>query len=268
MTMNKRDFLKLTGLALIGAGAAPGLEAAAGEKKTGRRWAMVIDLTQDVDWAPVIKACHRAHNVPDFVHNRADSRVNDIRHEIKWLWTERYANSFEVEHDEEQYVSERLREMKLPVLCNHCDSPPCVRACPTKATFKRPDGIVIMDYHRCIGCRFCMAACPYGSRSFNFKDPRLGFKDPGGEGGWSVPNPDFPTRMKGVVEKCNFCAERIAVGRRPACVDACSEGALAFGDLNDPGLHGFDDVAKILRESFTIKRKPNLGTVPMVYYIV
>ena len=94
------------------------------------------------------------------------------------------------------------------VMCNHCENPPCVRACPTNATFKREsDGIVLMDFHRCIGCRFCMAACPFGARSFNYRDPRPFIKEV---------NTKFPTRMKGVVEKCNFCAERLAEGLLPA----------------------------------------------------
>ena len=102
-----------------------------------------------------------------------------------------------------------------------------MRVCPTQATWKREDGIVMMDWHRCIGCRYCMAACPYGSRSFNWLDPRPYIHNP---------NPEFPTRTKGVVEKCNFCAERLGTGRPPACVEACPEKALVFGDLADPAL--------------------------------
>jgi molybdopterin-containing oxidoreductase family iron-sulfur binding subunit len=112
----------------------------------------------------------------------------------------------------------------------------------------------MMDFHRCIGCRFCMVACPYGSRSFNFRDPRPFIEDI---------NKEFPTRMKGVVEKCNFCAERLAVGKMPACVEA-SNGAIIFGDLKDP----HSEVRKVLHNNFTIRRKQNLGTEPCVYYIV
>jgi Fe-S-cluster-containing dehydrogenase component len=125
-------------------------------------------------------------------------------------------------------------------------SPPCVRACPTQATFKRQsDGIVLMDFHRCIGCRFCMAACPFGARSFNFRDPRPFIEEI---------NLKFPTRMKGVVEKCNFCAERLAVGEMPACVEA-SDGAIVFGDLDDPD----SEVRELLRSNFTIRRKQSTG---------
>ncbi len=109
---------------------------------------------------------------------------------------------------ENKFATEPLQDRRVLVLCNHCDNPPCVRVCPTQATWRRDDGIVMMDYHRCIGCRYCMAACPYGSRSFNWRDPRPYIKDI---------NDGYPTRTKGVVEKCNFCEERLATGcSRPA----------------------------------------------------
>jgi molybdopterin-containing oxidoreductase family iron-sulfur binding subunit len=130
-----------------------------------------------------------------------------------------------------------------------------VRVCPTKATFKREeDGIVLMDMHRCIGCRFCMAACPFGARSFNFASPRDLVPDLRRE---------YPTRMRGVVEKCNFCAERLAEGMLPACVEA-SNGALIFGDLDDPD----SEIRHVLAHNFTIRRKPELGTNPSVFYIL
>jgi [DsrC]-trisulfide reductase subunit O len=140
-------------------------------------------------------------------------------------------------------------------MCNHCTNPPCVRVCPTKATFKRADGIVMMDMHRCIGCRFCMAGCPFGARSFNFREPLPYIK---------AENPDYPRRERGVVEKCTFCTERLAVGKLPACVEACKVGALTFGDLEDHN----SPVRKLLASRFTIRRKPELGTGPNVYYIV
>jgi len=107
-----------------------------------------------------------------------------------------------------------------------------------------------------------MAACPYGSRSFNWKDPR----DPSGKkvvGGRDI-NPEFPTRERGVVEKCNFCAERLAKNLKPACVTECPEGALTFGDLNDPN----SEVRALLKSNNTFLRKPELGTGPSVFYIV
>jgi molybdopterin-containing oxidoreductase family iron-sulfur binding subunit len=178
-----------------------------------------------------------------------------------WIWKAPYEHVFAIEHKEYRLIADYLKGKPTMTLCNHCDEPPCVRVCPTKATFKREaDGIVMMDYHRCIGCRFCMAACPYGSRSFNYVDPQKHLDLD------SLQN-HFPTRTKGVVEKCNFCAERLANGQIPACVEACrkeGEGALVFGDLNDPN----SKVNELIRKNHTIRRKPELGTMPMVYYIV
>ncbi|MBE3132487.1 MAG: 4Fe-4S dicluster domain-containing protein, partial [Acidobacteria bacterium] len=137
----------------------------------------------------------------------------------------------------------------------HCDRPPCVRVCPVRATWRRDDGVVMMDWHRCIGCRYCVAACPYGSRSFNWLDPRPHIRqlDPG-----------FPTRTKGVVEKCTFCEERISKGQPPACVEACPEAGLAFGDLNEAGSR----VRALLASRYSIRRKPELGTRPAIYYLI
>ena len=113
----------------------------------------------------------------------------------------------------------------------------------------------MMDWHRCIGCRYCMAACPYGSRSFNWTDPRPDIANQ---------DPDFPTRTKGVVEKCNLCEERLGRGELPLCVLACPQKAMIFGDLDDPD----STVRRALRRHYTIRRKPELGTNPQVYYIV
>ncbi len=140
-------------------------------------------------------------------------------------------------------------------MCNHCEKPACVRVCPTGATWKREDGIVMMDWHRCIGCKYCMVACPYGARSFNFSDPVAYVKQV---------NPEFPTRSKGVVEKCNFCAERLAAGKQPVCVEACADKSMIFGNLADPQ----SEIRQVLGSRFSIRRKPELGTQPNVFYIV
>jgi len=102
------------------------------------------------DCKDCILACHSVHNVPDM----------GTKDEIKWIWREDFAHAFPGENY--PHMQPAVSQMRLPVLCNQCANPPCVRVCPTKATFQRPDGIVMMDYHRCIGCRFCMAACPMG----------------------------------------------------------------------------------------------------------
>jgi len=216
------------------------------EAKKAQQWAMVINTKEfesERDFEPLIEVCHKIHNVPHFDFKR---------HEIKWIWTAAYHNVFPGEGG--RFIDERLEETPFLVLCNHCANPPCVRACPTPATFKRQDGIVLMHFHRCIGCRFCMAACPFGARSFNYRDPRPFI---------AQIDKKFPTRMKGVVEKCNFCAERLAVGQMPACVEV-SEGKLSFGDLYDPE----SEVRELIRTNYTIRRKQTLGTEPSVYYIV
>jgi len=263
MGVNRREFLKISGLStLMGLGGkatmdllAPGqLDAQEVIPKPGalkaKRWAMVVDMKNCLEKVAkdgckdCMDICHQVHNVP---------HIASHKEEIKWLWQTSYEHAFPSQGH--VFSEDGLKGKPFLMLCNHCDKPPCVRVCPTKATFKREDGIVLMDFHRCIGCRFCMAACPYGSRSFNWRDPRQYLKDE---------NPDFPTRTKGVVEKCNFCAERLADGLMPACVDVCKVKALTFGDLED----GESDVRKVLRSNYSIRRKPELGTKPEVYYIV
>ena len=255
MGLDRRNFIKIAGLSTLGLAGKPAVDAIARIRLpeeaplTAKRWAMVIDLRKcrenpDCNEA-CIHACHKVHNVPDF---------KNPKDEIKWIWEERFEHAF---HDQSQeYADESHRELPALVLCNHCDDPPCVRVCPTEATWKRDeDGVVMMDWHRCIGCRYCLAACPYGARSFNWRDPRPFIEEI---------EPDFPTRMRGVVEKCTFCEERLARGEMPACVEACDAGALTFGDLEDPE----SKVRELLRTHFTIRRKPGLGTQPSVYYII
>ena len=257
MEFDRRGFLKIAGLTVLGLAAKPGWElfskvepqelVPSPETLAKKRWAMSVDLKKC--WSTegcrdCIDACHRIHNVPD---------LGILKEEIKWIWTVPYEKVFpehELEYSEEDY-----RQKPVVLLCNHCDDPPCVRYCPTRATWKREDGIVMMDYHRCIGCRYCMAGCPYGSRSFNWKDPRPFIKKV---------NLEFPTRTKGVVEKCNFCEERLSRGLIPACVEACKEKALVFGDLKDPK----SEIREALKFKTIYQRQPELGTKPKVYYIL
>jgi len=256
MNFTRRTLLKIAGVTLIGAGVRPAFEAlGAGEspktlaspnRLAGKRWAMAVHTHKcPTGCKECIDACHREHNVPDF---------GNPKDEVKWIWNEPFKDVFPGQ--EHRYIDERLKAKPVLVLCNHCDNPPCVRVCPTQATFRRKeDGIVMMDYHRCIGCRFCVAGCPYGARSMNFRDPRPFIKKI---------IPSFPTRTKGVVEKCNFCEERLARGLMPACVEACKEKALIFGDLEDPQ----SEIRKIIQAQLTLRRKPELGTHPQVYYLL
>jgi len=256
MGVNRREFLKFAGISTLfglGGTAVAGAARRAVEYKAdpkeliGKRWGIAIDMAKfksDEDVKKVIEACHSIHNVPD---------IKNYKQEIKWIWTETMEHVFPEQED--KFLSEHYKHMPFLTLCNHCENPPCVRVCPTQATFKRKsDGIVMMDMHRCIGCRFCMAGCPYGARSFNFQDPRPFI---------AKQNPEFPTRMRGVVEKCTLCYERVAVGLKPACVEA-SNGAMVFGDLEDPK----SEIRQVLEENYTVRRKPELGTRPSIYYVI
>jgi len=262
MDPSRRGFVKGTGLAALGLAsgavidslAAPGSALQQSARPGVKRLALVIDLgkffNNQRQVQLCIEACHEAHNVPR--HARA-------KDQIEWIWQENFHTAF---HEQElTFVREDLEQTPTLLLCNHCDNPPCTKVCPTKATWKREsDGVVMMDWHRCIGCRYCMVGCPYGSRSFNWINPRLA-ENLNDEG---EIDPSFPTRMKGVVEKCNLCEERLAKGQLPACVEACADDEIVFGDLNDPD----SAVRQLLQEHFTIRRKPGLGTSPEVYYIV
>jgi molybdopterin-containing oxidoreductase family iron-sulfur binding subunit len=258
MTTNRRDFLKMAGASALTLITFPVLPADAKENLqipghnfktvkslTAKRWAMAIDASKcPPDCNDCMTACHAIHNVPDF---------NNPQHEVKWIWKEKLPAVFPGESH--AYSGQSLQTLRLPVMCNHCANPPCVRGCPTGATFQRTDGIVMMDYHRCIGCKICLAACPYGARSINFFNPRPFIRKL---------NPDFPTRDKGVIEKCNFCEERLARGLLPACVAACKEKALVFGDLEDSA----SDIRKLLDKRFSLRRRAHLGAEPQIYYIL
>lgn len=259
MTSNRREFLKIAGASVLMLMApailrpvrakenviVPGVGFPPAKALTAKRWAMAVDPLKCRDGCvDCITACHEAHNVPDF---------GNLKDEVKWIWTEPFAAAFPDNHH--AYHGQTIKKLRLPVLCNHCANPPCVRVCPTKATFQRPDGIVAMDYHRCIGCRLCMAACPYGARSMNYREPRPFI---------AKINPDFPTRTRGVVEKCNFCEERLAKGKLPACVTACKQKALVFGDGEDSR----SEIRLLLEKRFNLQRRAQLGTAPQIYYIL
>jgi molybdopterin-containing oxidoreductase family iron-sulfur binding subunit len=254
MGINRRKFLKIAGLAASASslGIKGVVEASDGSStstdSSKKRWALVIDMRKCRGHDECNKctlACHKTHNVPDIVNPK---------HEVKWIWKETFEHAFPSQNHE--YVSSTVKESPILVLCNHCDNPPCVNVCPTQATFKREsDGLVMMDFHRCIGCRYCMVGCPYGARSFNWKEAKPFIKEI---------NPKFPVRTKGVVEKCNLCAERIAKDQLPACVEVCEYKAIIFGDLHDPN----SEIRQILNANDTIRRKPHLNTLPNVYYIM
>ncbi len=147
----------------------------------------------------------------------------------------------------------------LPVLCMHCKNPPCVDVCPTGASSKRSDGVVVVDYDKCMGCRYCETACPYGARTFVTKIAGY-FEEIG-------PTPYekvmYAKHQVGVEEKCNFCVDRLAQGKEPACVQTCVGYARYFGDLDDPN----SEVSKLIAQRHGYQLSPELGTDPSVYYL-
>jgi Fe-S-cluster-containing dehydrogenase component len=146
----------------------------------------------------------------------------------------------------------------LPVSCMQCDNPPCVKACPTKATWKDDDGIVVVDYDWCIGCRYCMTACPYWARHFNWTEPQI----PADQ---INPNTSYlgnRPRPQGVVEKCHWCTQRTRVGLQPACQEACPTGARVFGNLLDPK----SEIRYVLEHKAVFRLKEELGTEPKFWY--
>lgn len=206
------------------------------------QWAMVIDLNKCTGCGNCQLAC-QAHN--------------DTAPGMSWV---RMIAAGEVDGE----------PVHVPVPCMHCQEAPCVGVCPVKATYKRADGIVMMDYDRCIGCRYCQLACSYGARSFNWQEFT-------GEN-TAVPQwgePEIERRPRGVVEKCTFCVHRIDRGlaeglmpgvdpqATPACVSSCPVGARVFGDLNDPD----SAVSKMLKNHQAVQLRRDLGTEPRVYYL-
>jgi molybdopterin-containing oxidoreductase family iron-sulfur binding subunit len=244
--MDRREFLQAAGGLLLVTGssayavrlltASTANAATEGHSLSQRRWGMVVNLDKcRADCTACLEACRTENNV---------AHVGDKRWDIHWIRKVRLESK---DHGEATHKPVLL-------LCNHCDKPPCAQVCPVQATYKRDDGIVIVDHHRCIGCRYCMIACPYNARYFNFKESEE----------W--PNKDFPKRSHGVAEACTLCAHRLERSQKPACVEACEKlnvGALTVGDLNDP-----DSEISTLIASNPVKRiREDLGTEPKVHYI-
>lgn len=250
-TINRRSFLKILGgstglMTVLGGFIKLAPTKAGGEHSSSEAgehsWAMVIDQEKCNGCGYCIKACKASNDVAPDITWTDLYKVNDIGE----------------------------KDVYLPVPCMHCEHAPCVSVCPVKASYYREDGIVMMDYEKCIGCRYCQVACPYGARSFNWEaftgeNPEVP--------AWG--EPDIERRPRGVPEKCSFCYQKIDRGLQlgltpgvdrsatPACAVACPPGARIFGDLNDPE----SNVSKALRNSPSYRLREELGTGPRVYYL-
>ncbi len=194
----------------------------------------------------------------------ACAKENNLPHDpemqyIKVLEIDR--GTLSLEHADLYYDREKVPapdKFYMPVQCQHCDDPPCTKVCPVEATWKEADGIVVIDYDWCIGCRYCMAACPYEARRFNFTDPIIPPDD-------INPNQGYLSnriRPVGVVEKCHFCLHRTRNGQYPACLEACPTGARKFGNILDPK----SEVRAVLETKKVYVLKEELKTFPRFYY--
>ncbi len=224
------------------------------------RYGMVIDLDRCVGCRACMVACKVENNTPENTF---------------WMYVFRL--------EEGKYPDTKVAFLPRP--CQHCDNAPCVKVCPVGARYKRDDGIVATDWDRCIGCRYCEVACPYGVNYFNYKNPKknqyLDWKDPELQEvtGGTVPpyeNPELGERygperrriaggghMKGIIEKCTFCVQRVEKGIDPACVANCPVNALHFGDLDDPS----SPASQQLKEKRSFRLLEERNTKPRVYYI-
>jgi len=210
------------------------------------RLCMIIDLDRCLACQACVIACKMENNVPDSTPESFNNKKMTFRTRVVPLFRDG------------KYPHPRVDI--YPVLCNQCDNPPCVAACPTGASYRREDGIVLIDWEKCIGCRYCMAACPYGQRSFiQFDEPR-DYHNPD-----AIPPGNVQSRPpKGKVDKCTFCAHLVDKGQPPACVSACPAEARIFGDLDDP--RGV--LRKLLASRNSQVLRPDFNTRPHVFYLL
>jgi molybdopterin-containing oxidoreductase family iron-sulfur binding subunit len=205
----------------------------------GKKFVMVVDLALCKNARKCISACQKHHYRPE---------------ETEWL-------SVKLMKD-----SEKAAPYWFPKQCFHCDNPPCVKVCPVDATYKRQDGLVLIDNDRCIGCKFCMAACPYSTRVFNWDEPEMPI---------DIRNLEYnaetglPAKV-GTVEKCDFCPDRTREGLLPPCVEACPNGVFYFGDENEDTVsNGSETVSfsQLIKDRAAYRFLEELGTKPRVYYL-
>lgn len=207
----------------------------------GKRWVMVIDLSRCRNARKCVDACQSAHHLRPYEYH------------INTLVMKESVNT---------------PEYFMPKPCQHCDNPPCVSVCPVDATFKRQDGIVLIDNERCIGCRFCMAACPYSARMFHWQEPLNSENDKGKEYDVELNVP----QKKGTISKCLFSADRLRENQLPYCVSACPNGVFYFGDENENAVTNGTtketvNLKELLDKNGGYRLMAELGTKPRVYYL-
>jgi Fe-S-cluster-containing dehydrogenase component len=214
-------------------------------------WGYGLDLSRCIGCRRCVYGCVRENNL---------SRHNP---QVQWIRVLRMkkGNLIDLQKAEHYYNPPQVPEegyFYMPVQCQHCENPPCVKVCPVHATWKEPDGLVVVDYNWCIGCRYCITACPYRGRTFNWSEPKLNEDD------WntSVHYLGNRPRFKNVVDKCTFCVQRVRMGKYPACVEACPTGTRKFGNLLDPD----SEIRYLIDHKRVFRLKEDLNTQPKFYY--
>ncbi len=214
----------------------------------GVKFGYALNLSVCIGCRKCSEACHHENN-HDRLSNNSYIRVLEMQ-----------KGSIDLEKGNAHYDHPVPQPDKfyMPVQCQQCDHPPCVDVCPVEATWKEPDGIVVVDYNWCIGCRYCEAACPYHARRFNWTKPQISAAE-------INPVQSYLSnriRPQGVMEKCTFCLHRTRAGRLPACLEACPTGARVFGNLLDPK----SEIRWVLENKRVFVLKEELGTKPQFFY--
>ena len=215
------------------------------EGMPNRKFVMVIDLAKCSNELKCQSSCNKNHYITG---------------DHAWL------KVYKMQEDED------TAPYWMPTTCMHCDHPACVTVCPVDATFKRRDGLVLIDTERCIGCRFCMAACPYSTRVFNWKEPNQGEITMAMNGEPMEASPEYAglPSIKGTVDKCDFCPHKIEENELPHCVTACPNGVFYFGDKYEDTVTNGEEtlrLSQLLKEKDGYRLMEGLGTKPSVYYL-
>lgn len=215
---------------------------------------MVIDLDRCIGCRTCTAICKNHNSEPEGIWWNRVFTIGSTEHQVAY---EDAAGSYQLDF--------------LPLSCQQCENPSCVKVCPTGASYVNGNDVILVDYERCIGCRYCISACPYQVRQFNWADAKP-LKEAGEEAyvyGWPLDYREdgrlvyTQNRPRGVVEKCTFCAQYIAEGEAPACVRGCPENARIFGDLDNPR----SDISKYLSGRSFTRLKEESGTSPKIFYI-
>ena len=216
----------------------------------GVEFAYGLDLSRCIGCRKCVEACEKENN------SSRDPQIQFIR-----VLRMEKTGGVDIMESDHYYDPKEVPEegyFYMPVQCHQCRKPPCVSVCPIGATWQEPDGITVIDYNWCIGCRYCMAACPYGARHFNWKKPTIPAEEVNTQTHYLGNRP----RMIGVVEKCTFCIQRTRQGRYPACVEVCPVGARKFGNLLDAS----SEIRYIFENKRVFIFKEEQRTLPRFYY--